>query len=118
MILLHEHAQVYLYLPPVDMRKPTHGLNALLSETLRVSPQSGDVYLFHNKSCDKVKAIYWDVNGFIMHYKLLERGRFKIPKTGDGEPIELSTDQLSWLFSGLDFMLMQQFSGNNHEHYY
>ena len=117
MIVLHEKSQVYLYIPPVDMRKSIHGLNVLLTE-LSITPQSGDVYLFHNRVGNKVKAVYWDRNGFILHYKLLERGRFKLPRTMEERPIELSHEQLSWLLSGLDFMLMGAFPENSYEHYY
>lgn len=52
---------------------------------------------------------YWDKNGFVMVYKRLEKGRFKIIKYDkDAQTATLDTKQLSWLLAGLDYDLMRQ----------
>lgn len=117
MIQITGETEIFFYGPAIDMRKSIDGLNILLSESLAVSPQSGSLYIFHNKLGNKVKIIYWDKNGFILHYKRLERGHFKIPKLLDGK-IAITEDQLSWLLAGLDFVLMDRFSELNYENYY
>lgn len=118
MIQINKNSRIYLYASPVDMRKAIDGLSILLIEDLSLSPSSGDIYLFRNAMGDKVKALLWDRNGFILHYKRLERGRFKWPKANKANPVEINEQQLSWLFAGLDFMLMEEFSDLNFENYF
>ena len=118
MITVNGSANIFIYTVPVDMRKAIDGLSLLLVEVLEQSPQSGDIYIFCNKIRTKVKLLYWDKNGFILHYKRLEKGRFKWPKKQNGnEQIEINAEQLSWLFAGLDFILMDTFSELNFENY-
>lgn len=106
MIILNNETKIYLYFCAVDMRKSIDGLSALLSDGFSKNPASGDIYLFRNKARDKIKALQWHKNGFFLHYKRLEKGKFKVPKIIDGESLTITEDQLSWLFSGLDFTLM------------
>lgn len=117
MLKLSEGIKIYLYSEPVDMRKGIHGLTILLVDQLSVKPQSGDLYLFRNRRGNKVKVLHWDKNGFLMHYKCIEKRRFKFPRDLPGQ-IELSEAQLSWLLAGLDFMLMAQCNDLDFEHYY
>ena len=117
MIYLNPGVQIYWVVAPCDMRKSIDGLSVLLAEALNTAPQSGDVYLFRNVACDKVKLLYWDKNGFVLHYKRLEKGRFKFPRH-TVERLELTLDQLSWLLAGLDFMGMQEFSHLNFTNYF
>jgi len=118
MLMLKPSVKVYLYNEAVDMRKAIDGLSMLVAESLNAPLQSGDVYLFRNRNCTKVKALLWDRNGFILHYKRLEKGKFKFPKEkGDGS-YEISQEQLGWLLAGLDFMLMGVYDDLNYENYY
>lgn len=118
MLVLSENVKVYISLEPIDMRKAIDGLSVLVVEVIKESPQSGHVFLFHNKQRNKVKALYWDRNGFIMHYKRLERGRFKFHRDKSSDCIEISKAQLEWLFAGLDFMTMAQFPELNFKDYF
>lgn len=118
MLALKDDVQVFVYTESVDMRKAIDGLSILLSETMDCELQSGDVFIFHNRARDKVKALLWHKNGFILHYKRLERGKFKFPKDIDGISYIITTEQLSWLFAGLEFMLMNEFDDLNFENYF
>jgi len=117
MIYLSNKTNIFIYSLPVDMRKSIDGLSLLVDEALNQLPQSGSLYIFHNKSSNKVKVLYWDKNGFIMHYKRMEKGRFKFPKSNDEYHYKISHDQLSWLLAGLDFILMDTFSELDFSHY-
>ncbi len=74
-------------LEPVDFRKSIDGLAMAVGCTLGRDPMCGEVFLFHNKRRNALKALYWTPNGFVMLYKRLERQRFAPPavsrKTGD-----------------------------------
>jgi transposase len=46
--------------------------------------------------------LYWDDQGFWLLYKRFEKSRFKFPGIID-DTMELSTQQLQWLLTGIDF---------------
>ncbi|PHV13195.1 IS66 family insertion sequence element accessory protein TnpB, partial [Chitinimonas sp. BJB300] len=60
---------------PVDMRRSIDGLALLVEAVIDRSPLSGEMFVFFNKSRDKVKLLWFDRHGFWMAYKRLERGR-------------------------------------------
>jgi len=101
--------QIYLYSQPIDMRKSINGLSYIMSDLSSHSMKEGTLTLFYNRSRDKVKLLYWDKNGFVLIYKRLEKGRFKIIKHDETTAIAtLDNKQLSWLLAGLDYDLMSQ----------
>jgi transposase len=93
--------KIWLYRHPVDFRKQIDGLVILVADDIKSNPTAGQTLVFRNRSCDKIKLLWWDDNGFLLIYKRLEKGRFCFPKNGD-DVWELSRDELSWLLSGLD----------------
>ena len=104
-----EHKQIYLYSQPIDMRKSINGLSYIVSDLPEQSPQDGSLILFYNRSRDKLKLLYWDKNGFVMVYKRLEKGRFKISHyDAKTQTVSIDDKQLSWLMAGLDYELMKQ----------
>lgn len=111
--------QVYLYSQAIDMRKSINGLSYLVSDLLDNPLQEGSLTLFYNRSRDKVKLLYWDKNGFVLIYKRLEKGRFKISKQDEKtSSVTLDNKQLSWLLAGLDYDLMAQNKALNYSGFY
>jgi transposase len=98
---------VLLYNQPVDMRKSIDGLMLLVVDTLSSDPGNGTIYVFWNRSRDKLKLLYWDKNGFCLWYKRLEKERFTIPVTD--APLTLSADSFRWLLDGLDIRKIEGF---------
>lgn len=95
--------QVYLATGFTDMRKSINGLSIIVSEQLGFNPYNGSVFVFCNRSRDKLKILYWEHNGFWLAYRRLEKGKFKWPVTKDSETISLKLRELQWLLSGLSF---------------
>ena len=96
-------AHVFLYRDPVDMRKSINGLAAIVELELGHSPMSGALFVFCNRSGDKVKLLYWERNGFVLWYKRLEKHKFKwLTPTADQEAVSLTGQQLNQLLDGLD----------------
>ena len=93
---------IWLYSNPVDFRKQIDGLVILIADQLTLNPTSGQLFLFRNRSSNKIKLLWWDRNGFWLCYKRLEEGRLIFPPMLD-QAIELTRDQLSWLLSGLNY---------------
>lgn len=117
MIVIKESTSCYVYSQAVDMRKSIDGLSYLVCDLEGKHLQDGSVYIFFNRQRDKVKILYWNKNGFILHYKRLERGRFQVSRHQD-EITSISTQQLSWLLAGLDYQTMREFSELNYKDYY
>jgi len=63
---------------PADMRKQANGLAAMVESHLEKDPMSGDVYVFVNRGATIVKILMWDVSGYWVAGKRLEKGRFAV----------------------------------------
>lgn len=80
MLKVSKEAQIYISLSPIDMRKSIDSLSALVVEEFKNDPQSGHLFVFFNRARAKVKIVYWNKNGFVLHYKRMEKHRFVVPK--------------------------------------
>lgn len=118
MLNLSEGIQIYLAPAPEDLRQAINGLSMKVVEVLAMNPQNGHVFIFYNKSRNKIKLLMWHKNGFILLYKRLEKNRFKIPRSMLAEELMINRDQLNWLLAGLDFVTMNRFPELNFNHYF
>lgn len=84
MLTLPREVVVRLALEPVDFRKSIDGLAIAVGHALGRDPMAGEVFLFRNRTCTALKALYWTSNGFVLVYKRLERRRFSLPHAVDG----------------------------------
>lgn len=102
MIGFGARTQVYLAAGATDMRKQIDGLAALVVDVLQADPFSDHLFVFCNRSRDKLKILYWHNNGFWLWYRRLERERFWWPAPQSVTPVILSIRELGWLLEGLD----------------
>ena len=93
---------VFVHREPVDFRKSINGLCALVEHDLVLDPFAHAVYVFTNRSHNRIKILGWSGNGFWLLQKRLERERFIWPMAREQRVIELSVQQLHWLLDGLD----------------
>ena len=102
MISLAPSARVYLASAPMDMRCGHDGLFAIVRRW-GLDPFSGDLFAFVGKRHDKLKVLVWQRGGFLLLYKRLEKGRFRIPAVrADGERAVLDSTELMMLLDGID----------------
>jgi len=87
---------------PVDFRKGSNGLAALVKEHLKADPFCGTIYVFRSRRADRVKLLFWDGSGICLFAKRLEGGKFCWPRIADGV-MRLSSAQLTALIEGLDW---------------
>lgn len=103
MIGLPSSVQIFLSSEPTDMRKGVDGLSGHVLQWGQ-DLYSGHLFVFVSKRGDRVKILTWDNGGFVVYYKRLERGRFRIPKiTNEKQTLEMDSAQLSMLLDGIDF---------------
>jgi transposase len=103
---------VYLCADVVDFRKSIDGLAALVESELQLPLFSGALFVFCNKSRDKLKLLYWDSTGFALWYKRLDKQKFKWPRRICA-PLALTELELHWLLGGFDVVGHQKIEVNN-----
>jgi transposase len=102
MFTLSSDLRFHLYNQPTDMRKSFNSLSGIVRNELGGDPCSGDVYIFINKTRDKVKLLHWQGIGFTLYYRRLEEGTFDVPRYDQQVgSISLSYTQLVMLVDGL-----------------
>ncbi len=90
------------------MRKGAYGLSALVKRS-GLPVFSGDLYVFLSRRADRVKILAYDRGGFVLWYKMLEKGRFKRPKiTPQTSSITIDATQLMLLLEGIDFSQLRR----------
>jgi len=94
---------VYLALGPVDLRGAFDQLAAVTRKVLSLDPASGALFLFLNRRRDRLKALWWDRNGYTILYKKLAKGTFPLPtaEPSEGACLEISSEDFARLLSGL-----------------
>jgi len=99
--------RVYLACGHTDMRKSIDGLAVLVKEGFSLDPFSPCLFAFCNRSRDKLKILQWEHNGFWLHYRRLEKGKFHWPVKSSSRPLEISRRELNWLLDGLSLVQKQ-----------
>ncbi len=95
--------RIFLCTTPTNMNYSFDRLMGRVQEVFDQDPLSGHLFLFLNRSRDRMKILFWDRDGFCIWYKRLERGSFQLlTATNDSEGIELEYSQLVKLHGGLD----------------
>jgi transposase len=78
--MLPKDPRIFVATGPVDMRRGFDGLAALAKEHVGSSVrESSALFVFFNRSIDRLKVLWWDHNGYCVLAKRLERGRFRAP---------------------------------------
>ena len=92
--------RIYIACGYTDLRRGIDGLAGIVQQQFRLDPFSNSLFLFCGRRRDRIKALYWEGNGFILLYKRLEEGVFQWPRS-EAEARELTPQQYRWLMEGL-----------------
>ncbi len=112
MISLSAATRIFVVAGFTDMRKSFNGLYGIVAQQLERDPTSGHVFVFCNRSRNRIKLLLWDGSGLWVCAKRLEKGRFHWPWTTESdEPGSdtsgrdsyiLTHESLSLLLGGID----------------
>lgn len=100
MFALNDSQKFYFYQQSTDMRKGFNGLSGLVRTGMQRNPISGEIFIFVNKRRNMMKLLHWQAGGFVLYFKRLEQGTFKIPQSNDNST-ELSYTELSMIIAGI-----------------
>ena len=92
--------RIYIVCGYTDMRKAIDGLAAIVQQNFKLDVFSGSLFLFCGKRCDRIKALLWEEDGFVLLYKRLENGKYKWPRDSD-EARQITPQEFRWLMEGL-----------------
>ena len=73
-------AHVYIACGYTDIRKGIDGLAVLVQQHFQLDPCSDALFLFCGRKRDRIKALYWEGDGFVLLYKRLENGKYQWPR--------------------------------------
>jgi len=109
MFALTSENTFHLYSHSTDMRKSFDALSGLVRNNLGYNPINGEVFIFINKSRDKIKLLHWQGSGYILYYKRLEKGTFELPRyDASVGSITLSYAQMVMIMDGLSIRNLQK----------
>ena len=84
------------------MRRGHDGLFAVV-RSWGLDPFSGHLFAFVGKRGDRIKILVFERGGFLLLYKRLEKGRFRVPRVpADSTSVMLDATELSMLLDGID----------------
>lgn len=92
--------RVFIACGYTDLRRGIDGLAGIVQQKFQLDPFTSTMFLFCGRRRDRIKALLWEGDGFLLLYKRLESGSFQWPRTGD-EARELTPQQYRWLMEGL-----------------
>lgn len=76
MLAISGGAKIFLCHGSTDLRKGFEGLSALVESGMEQSLTNNAYFIFVNKTRDRMKILYLDIDGLAIWYKRLEKGRF------------------------------------------
>ncbi len=77
----------------VDLRKGIDGLAQIIGSKYNLNPfESGTLFIFCGRRTDRVKALLWMGNGFILLYHRYESGHLDWPRSPE-EAAEIDEEQ-------------------------
>jgi transposase len=92
--------KIYLACGKTDMRKNINGLAAIVEGSFKLDLFNSSIFVFCNRSRDRIKILDWDGDGFWLYFKRLEKGHFRWPEQGEEATMILSGEELGILLGG------------------
>src|SRR5712692_3246540 len=102
-------ARIWMASESTDMRCGFDRLAERVKTVIGENPQSGHLFVFRSRRGDRLKILVWDRDGFVLWYKRLETGVFKLPRVGEGKhSVELRASELAMVLDGIDMSKLKR----------
>lgn len=98
---LRSFSKIFLYNSRIDFRKSINGLVQIVKYELELNPLEEGLFVFVARNRCAIKILYFDLSGFALWYKRLEKEKFKMPKPNNEKHI-LSSHELYMILNGYD----------------
>lgn len=85
--------KVYLAMGFTDLRRGIDGLATIVRFQFKLDPyDKNTLFLFCGRRSDRIKALLWEGDGFLLMYKRLDNGAFRWPRSAN-EAMSITKDQ-------------------------
>jgi transposase len=102
-------ARIWLAAGATDMRCGFDRLAERARVVIGQDPLGGHLFVFRSRRGDRLKILLWDRDGFVLWYKRLESGVFKLPRMSAGSgSIELRASELAMILDGIDMSRLKR----------
>ena len=100
MIDLSQVRRYYVACGYTDLRRGIDGLAAIVTQQFGAQLNEESLFLFCGRRTDRIKALYWSGDGYLLLYKRLSNGSFQWPRS-EAELRLLDPQAFRWLMEGL-----------------
>jgi transposase len=104
-----EGPRIWLAVEAADMRCGFDRLAERVRAVIGQDPLSDSLFIFRSRRGDRLKILTWDRDGFVLWYKRLESGVFKLPRMEAGaRSVELRASELAMILDGIDMTKLKR----------
>jgi transposase len=101
--------RIWLAVEATDMRCGFDRLAERVSAVISQDPLSGHLFVFASRRHERLKILTWDRDGYVLWYKRLEAGVFKLPRVKQGaRSVELRASELAMMLDGIDMTKLKR----------
>lgn len=101
--------RIWLATEGTDMRCGFDRLAERVNAVVKQDPLSGHLFVFASRRCERLKILTWDRDGYVLWYKRLEAGVFKLPRVEKGVgSVELRASELAMMLDGIDMTKLKR----------
>ena len=102
-------ARIWLAAEATDMRCGFDRLAERVKSVIGQDPVGNSLFVFRSRRGDRLKILTWDRDGFVLWYKRLETGVFKLPRLDAGaRSVELRASELAMILDGIDMSKLKR----------
>ena len=102
-------ARIWLAAEATDMRCGFDRLAERVKSVIGQDPVGNSLFVFRSRRGDRLKILTWDRDGFVLWYKRLETGVFKLPRVMAGaRSVEVRASELAMILDGIDMSKLKR----------
>jgi len=104
-----QKTRIWLAVESTDMRCGFDRLAERVRTVIAQDPLGDSLFIFRSRRGDRLKILTWDRDGFVLWYKRLEAGVFKLPRVSAGtRSVELRASELAMILDGIDMTKLKR----------
>ena len=101
--------RIWLAAEATDMLTGFDRLAEHARAVIGVDPLGNNLFDFRSRRGDRLKILLWDRDGYVLWYKRLEVGVFKLPRVeANAGSVELRASELAMLLDGIDMTKLKR----------